>query len=149
MATEVTADEVAAVYPQVAEIIADALGCDTAQVGLEVALIDGLNAESIDFLDIVFRLERCFKVRIPRGRVIREARGALSEEEFEHKGYLTAAGLRRLREYMSEVPPERFPTRVKVGDVPRLFTVETFCRAVVRAQKNPPPPDELEPETTA
>ncbi len=88
MATEITKDEINAVFPTVAETMADALGCDVGDIKLDVSLIEGLDAESIDFLDMVFRLERAFKIKIPRGKIIDNARGALSEAEFEQKGVL-------------------------------------------------------------
>lgn len=133
MAAEITKDEIMAVYPKVAQTMADALGCDADQVVLDVPLIEGLDAESIDFLDIVFRLERAFKVKIPRGKIVEEARGDLPEAEFERKGYVTEVGLQRLRAYLSEVPADRFRSSMKVADIPRLFTPETFCKVVVRA----------------
>jgi len=135
MPTDINQDEVLAVYPKVAETMADALGCTVEQLVLDVPLIEGLDAESIDFLDIIFRLERAFKIKIPRGKIVEDARGDLSEAEFEHKGYLTDAGLQRLRDYLSEVPANRFQSPMKVADIPRLFTVETFCRVVVRARR--------------
>jgi acyl carrier protein len=131
----IAATAIAEIFPRVAEIIADALGCAPAQVAPDVSLIADLGAESIDFLDIVFRLERAFKVKIPRGKILEEARGALSAAEFEHNGRLTEAGVRQLRAYLSEVPAERFVPRMKVIDVPVLFTPETFCKAVVRARR--------------
>ena len=84
------------VYPKVAETIADALGCEVADVRLNASLIDDLDAESIDFLDIVFRLERAFKVKIPRGKIVEEARGDLSgggvrAEGHRHRGRSDAA----------------------------------------------------------
>lgn len=130
---EITKDEIMAVYPKVAQTMADALGCDAEQVVLDVPLIEGLDAESIDFLDIVFRLERAFKVKIPRGKIVEEARGDLPEAEFERKGYVTEVGLQRLKAYLSEVPTDRFRSSMKVADIPRLFTPETFCKVVVRA----------------
>jgi acyl carrier protein len=139
MSDDIRKDEVLAVYPKVADAMADALGCDVEQLVLDVPLIEGLDAESIDFLDIVFRLERAFKVKIPRGKIVEDARGELSEAEFEQDGYLTDAGLHRLRQYLSEVPPERFRVPMKVADIPFLFTVETFCRLVVRALRAAPP----------
>src|SRR3970282_810977 len=129
---ESTREEILAVYPKVAQIMADALGCDVEQVELGVPLIEGLNAESIDFLDIVFRLERGFKVKIPRGKVVEDARGDLPEAAFEEKGYVTEVGLERLREYLSEVPADRFRSPMKAADIPRLFTPETFFNVVVR-----------------
>jgi acyl carrier protein len=132
---EPTKQEIQAVYPTVAKTIADALGCDVDQVKLDVSLIEGLDAESIDFLDLVFRLERAFKIKIPRGKIVEDARGDLPEAEFEQKGVVTEAGLQRLRAFLTEVPADRFVTPLKVADVPRLFTTETFCKLVVRAQQ--------------
>ena len=131
----ITKQEIMAVYPKVAATMADALGCDVEQVKLEASLIDDLSAESIDFLDIVFRLERAFKVKIPRGKIVEEARGDLSEAEFDKGGIVTDAGLARLKAYLSEVPAERFMAPLKSADIPRLFTTETFCKMVIRQQR--------------
>jgi acyl carrier protein len=132
---EITKEEVMAVFPTVAETMADALGCDVEDIKLDVSLIEGLDAESIDFLDMVFRLERAFKIKIPRGKIVENARGSLSEAEFEQKGVVTDVGLAQLKAYLSEVPAERFKTPLKVKDIPRLFTPETFCKLVVSAQR--------------
>jgi hypothetical protein len=84
----------------------------------------------------VFRLERGFGVKIPRGKIVEDARGPLPEAEFENKGIVTDAGLARLKEFLTEVPAERFKTPLKAADVPRLFTPETFCKVVIRAQRS-------------
>jgi len=133
---EITRDEIMAVFPTIAETMADALGCDVDDIKLDVSLIEGLDAESIDFLDMVFRLERAFKIKIPRGKIVENARGALSEAEFEQNGLVTDAGLAQLRAYLSEIPAERFKTPTKVKDIPRLFTPETFCKLVISAQRS-------------
>ena len=133
--SEITKDEIMAVFPKVAQTMADALGCDAEQITVSVPLIEGLDAESIDFLDIVFRLERAFKVKIPRGKIVEEARGDLPESEFEQKGIVSEAGMQRLRSYLTEVPAERFKSPMKVAEIPRLFTPETFCKLVIRAQR--------------
>jgi acyl carrier protein len=133
--TEITKDEIMAVFPTVAETMADALGCDVEDIKIDVSLIEGLDAESIDFLDMVFRLERAFKIKIPRGKIVENARGTLSEAEFEQKGIVTDTGLAQLKSYLSEVPAERFKTPMKVKDIPRLFTPETFCKLVITAQR--------------
>ncbi len=132
---EIQKEEILAVYPIVAKTIADALGCDVDQVQLDVSLIEGLDAESIDFLDLVFRLERAFKLEIPRGKITENARGNLSEEEFQQKGIVTDIGMQRLRLYLSEVPAARFVTPLKAAAIPRLFTAETFCKLVIRARQ--------------
>ena len=134
----VTQDEIMAVFPKVAETMADALGCDVDDIKPDVSLIEGLDAESIDFLDMVFRLERAFKIKIPRGKIVENARGDLPDAEFEQKGIVTDKGLAQLKNYLSEVPDGRFKTPMKVADIPRLFTPTTFCKLVVRAQKEAP-----------
>jgi acyl carrier protein len=131
----ITKDEVMAVFPKVADTMADALACDLESVKLDSSLINDLGAESIDFLDIVFRLERAFKVKIPRGKIVEDARGTLSEADFEKGGVVTDAGLERLKSFLNEVPADRFKSPLKVADIPRLFTTETFCKMVIRQQK--------------
>ena len=130
----ISQQEIDDVFPKVAQIIADALGCDVEDVKPTIPLIEGLDAESIDFLDLVFRLERGFGVKIPRGKIVEDARGPLPEAEFENKGIVTDAGLARLKEFLTEVPADRFKTPLKAADVPRLFTPETFCKVVIRAR---------------
>jgi len=137
---EITKDEIDKVYPTVAATVADALGCDEDEVTPQASLIEDLNAESIDFLDIVFRLERAFKIKIPRGKIVENARGDLPESEFEQNGIVTEKGLAQLKAYLSEVPAERFKTPMKVADIPRLFTPETFCKLVIQAQRDAPAP---------
>ena len=139
MTIPITKEEIAAVFPTVAETMADALGCDLEDIKLDVSLIEGLDAESIDFLDMVFRLERAFKIKIPRGKIVENARGSLSEAEFEANGVVTDAGMTQLRAYLSEVPAERFKTPMKAKDIPRLFTPETFCKLVITAQREATP----------
>ena len=136
MSTEIISkEEIAAIYPKVAETIADALGCDVEKVQPTASLIVDLGAESIDFLDIIFRLEREFKVKIPRGKIVEDARGNLSEAEFESGGMITEAGMARVKEFLSEVPPDRFKMPQKYAEIPKLFTTETFCKLVIRRQR--------------
>jgi acyl carrier protein len=133
--TPITKEEIMVVYPKIAEIIAAALPCELERVKPEASLIDDLGAQSIDFLDIVFRIERAFKVKIPRGKIIEDARGDLSAAEFDQRGVVSEAGQERLKAFLSELPPERFPAPLRVADIPRLFTTETFCKMVIRQQR--------------
>src|SRR6185436_8744825 len=100
---EITKEEILAVFPKVAATMADALACDLEKVKLDASLINDLGAESIDFLDIIFRLERAFKVKIPRGKIVEEARGEFSEAEFEKGGIVSDAGLARVKTFLNEV----------------------------------------------
>ena len=136
--SQISQQDVDAVFPKVADTIADALGCDLEEVKRDASLINDLGAESIDFLDLVFRLERAFKIKIPRGKIVEDSRGTLSEAEFEQKGLVTDRGLSQLKAFLSEVPADRFRTPLKVAEIPRLFTAETFCKLVIRAQRATP-----------
>lgn len=133
---EITKEEIGAVFPAVAKTIAEALGVEPEDIKPDVSLIEGLDAESIDFLDLVFRLERAFKIKIPRGKIVEEARGDLPEADFEEKGFVTERGMLRLRAFLSEVPAERFRSPMPVADIPRLFTAETFAKLVIRSQQS-------------
>ncbi len=118
------------IYPKVREIIADVLVIDESDISLNSRLIADLGAESIDFLDLVFQLEKEFSIKIPRGQLEKNARGDLTEEEFEKGGVLTAKGLTALKAYLNEVPAEFFKENMKVNEIPMLFTVETFCKLI-------------------
>ncbi|MCE0724873.1 MULTISPECIES: acyl carrier protein [Legionella] len=126
---------VADVYPKVREIVADVLVIDVEEISLNSRLIADLGAESIDFLDLVFQLEKEFKIKIPRGQLEKNARGDLAEDEFEKGGFITEQGLQALKNYLSEVPAEQFKPNMKVNEIPMLFTIETFCKLVVAAAK--------------
>jgi acyl carrier protein len=121
------------VYPQVQAIVADVLVIDEEDVSLNSRLISDLGAESIDFLDLVFQIEKEFAIKIPRGQLEKNARGDLSEDEFEKGGVLTEEGLQALQNYLSEVPADQFKVNMKVNEIPMLFTIETFCKLIVAA----------------
>ncbi|MDX2346079.1 MAG: acyl carrier protein [Legionella sp.] len=122
------------VYPKVREIIADVLVIEEEEISLNARLITDLGAESIDFLDLVFQLEKEFAVKITRGQLEKNARGELSEAEFEQGGALTDQGLKALKAYLTEVPDAHFTPNMKVNEIPMLFTVETFCKLIVLAK---------------
>lgn len=124
---------VESVYPKVRTIIADVLVIDEEAISLHSRLIADLGAESIDFLDLVFQLEKEFGIKIPRGQLEKNARGHLTEDEFEKGGVLTTNGMAALKNYLSEVPAEYFKANMKINEIPMLFTVETFCKLVVAA----------------
>ena len=119
------------VYAKVVEAFCEALGLDEDEVERTSKVIDELGAESLDFLDIAFRLERAFKIKIPRGEIQRTAEEEASAP-FELDGKLTAAGAEALRRAMPEVDPEEIQDGLAVRDIPLLFTVETFLNMVLR-----------------
>ena len=121
------------IFNKVKDIIVDVLVIDADKVQPTSRLITELGAESIDFLDLVFQLEKEFAIKIPRGQLEKNARGDLTEAEFENNGVLTDRGLQSLRNYLTEVPQEYFKDKLKTNEIPLLFTVETFCKLVESA----------------
>jgi len=120
-----------AIFGVVQDAFAEALGLDLDEVEYESKIIEDLGAESLDLLDIVFRLERAFDIKIPRGGIESAARDGLEEgEAYEVNGVLTALGIEKLAEAMPEVPRAEFREGLKVAEVPLLFRVATFCRLV-------------------
>src|SRR5262245_10734582 len=87
------------VFDKVRETLVDALGVDDDEVTAQATLIGDLGAESIDFLDIVFRLEKNFDIRIPRGELFPENL-ASAESGFVKDGVVTESGIAELKQRM-------------------------------------------------
>jgi acyl carrier protein len=121
---------------KVRQIIAESLGRDLAAVTLEASLSDELGAESLDFLDIVFKIERVFDVQITRGEMERAARGDMTEEAFAPGGVISPEGLERLRTLMPEAAA-RITPGLHVLQIMSLFTARTFA-SIVEAKRQPP-----------
>jgi len=120
-----------AVLEKVRRAFADALGLSLGDVAFGSTVLGDLGAESLDLLDIAFRLERAFDIRIPRGGIEQTGRQGLGENEaYEVGGVLTRAALDRLAEAMPEVPPAEFRTGLKVSEVGTLLRVGTFYNIV-------------------
>ena len=119
------------VYAVVVAAFCEALGLDEDEVERNSRVIDDLGAESLDFLDIAFRLERALGIKIPRGQIQKIAEQKAGEA-FEDGGKLTEAGASALREALPEVPSEAISAGFPVRDIPRLFTVETFLSLVMK-----------------
>jgi acyl carrier protein len=118
------------VIDRVRAVIADALYLDAGEVQRESSLMKDLGAESIDFLDIMFRLEKEFGIKLPKGEVERRSRGGLSDAEFAVDGKLTPAAIQAVKAAMPEVNPAEFSRNLLLRDLPSLFTVATFERMV-------------------
>ncbi|MBL8849569.1 MAG: acyl carrier protein [Planctomycetaceae bacterium] len=117
----------AEVFEKVRETLVDALGVDDDEVTQEATLIGDLGAESIDFLDIVFRLEKNFDVRIPRGELFPENLAA-PDSGFVKDGVVTEAGLAELRQKMPHGDIDAFAEDPKVENIQDLFTVAMICK---------------------
>lgn len=125
------------IMEKVRQCFADALGQDLEDVQPGSKVIGDLGAESLDFLDIAFKLERAFDIRIPRGGIEAASKEGMAEgESYEVNGVLTRAALDRLAAHMPEVPPEEFRDGLKVSEVASLFRVATFYNIAVKLMED-------------
>ncbi len=117
------------IFSKVKEILVDALSVDEDQVTPASRLQADLDAESIDFLDIVFRLEREFGLKIDRNELFPESIFA-GDPKFLVNGKINPAGLAELREKMPFADVDSFakdPEFTKIGD---LFTVDLIVKYI-------------------
>jgi acyl carrier protein len=110
------------IYEKVREILVDALGADESECTMDATLMGDLGAESIDFLDIVFRLEKTFNVKIPRGELFPD-NFAASDPTLTKDGVLTPAGVAELRKRLPHADIDKFAKDPKVENIQDLFTV--------------------------
>ncbi|MEX0703307.1 MAG: acyl carrier protein [Planctomycetales bacterium] len=110
------------IYAKVQETLVDALGVDEDEVSEEATLVGDLGAESIDFLDIVFRLEKNFNVKIPRGELFPESL-ASADTSFVKDGAVTHEGIAELRRRMPHADVDKFAEDPKVENIQDMFTV--------------------------
>ena len=111
------------IYNKVRETLEDALGVDEDEVSPEATLAGDLGAESIDFLDIVFRLEKNFDVKIPRGELFPENL-ASADASFIQDGLVTSSGIEELRQRMPHADVEKLAADPKMENIQDLFTVQ-------------------------
>jgi acyl carrier protein len=116
------------IFEKVQATLVDALGVDEDEVTRDATLQGDLGAESIDFLDIVFRLERNFGIKIPRGELFPE--NLTADPEWIADGKLTSKGVEELKArlpFADITKIEQDPSVDKIGD---LYTVDMLVQYV-------------------
>ena len=116
------------IFQKVQNALVEALGVDEEEVTPEATLVGDLGAESIDFLDIVFRLEKAFDIKIPRNELFPE--DIFTNSAYVQDGKVTEAGLAELRKRMPYANLDQFAANPNVQDFSNLLTVADMCRFV-------------------
>jgi acyl carrier protein len=117
------------IYSKVSATLVEALNVDETDIKPESTLQGDLGAESIDFLDIVFRLEREFGIKIPRGELFPESIFQ-GDPEFVKDGRVTDKGLNELRTRMPFADLKKFENDPEVSNIGDLFTVDMITRYI-------------------
>ena len=117
------------ILQHVQEVLVDALGVDDDEVTIEATLMGDLGAESIDFLDIVFRLEKAFAIKVPREELF-PAESLMNNPEFVKNGKFTETGLTKLREKVPHTDLSAFEEDPDINKLGDLFTVVAIVNYV-------------------
>ena len=117
------------IFEEVQEVLVDALGLDDDEVTAEATLMGDLGAESIDFLDIVFRLEKSFGIKVPREELF-PADSLMSNPEYISNGKLTEKGLAELKAKMPHTDFSSFQEDPDVNKLADLFTVDAVVNFI-------------------
>jgi acyl carrier protein len=116
------------IFDKVREALVDALGVDDDEVTPTATLQGDLDAESIDFLDIVFRLEKAFDIKIERGELFPE--DILTDTDLVQDGKVNAAGIAKLKERMPFADLTKFEANPVVQNLGQQLTVQDMCNFV-------------------
>src|ERR1700744_2474109 len=117
------------IYTKVSATLVEALNVDEEEIQPDSTLQGDLGAESIDFLDIVFRLEREFGIKIPRGEVFPESIFQ-GDPDFVQDGKVSDKGIAELKARMPFADLSDFEKNPEVGHISDLFTVELITRYI-------------------
>jgi acyl carrier protein len=116
------------IFEKIKTCLVEALGVDEEEVTPEATLVGDLGAESIDFLDIVFRLEKAFNIQVPRGELFPE--DILTNSTYVKDGKVTPEGISQLRQRMPFADLTAFESNPNVKDFGNMLTVQDMARYV-------------------
>ena len=116
------------VFEKVQAALVEALGVDDDEVTPDATMVGDLGAESIDFLDIVFKLEKAFGIEIPREELFPD--DILTNSQFVHDGKVTGAGIAELKSRLPWANLSKFEENPRVQDFGNLLTVNDLCNYV-------------------
>ena len=117
------------IFKKVQDVLVDALGLDDDEVTPQATLMGDLGAESIDFLDIVFRLEKGFGIKIQREELF-PAENIMTNAEYVDNGKLTEKGLAELKDKMPHTDFSEFENDPDINKLGDLFTVNSIINFV-------------------
>lgn len=119
-----------AIFDKVRTVLVDALGVDEDEVQPEARLTSDLGAESIDFLDITFKLEQAFGFKIPQGELFPDS--AAQDPTYVQEGKVTEKGLAEMRRKLPHIDFTEFARDPRLSQVGNIFTVDVLVKYVER-----------------
>jgi acyl carrier protein len=120
------------IFEQLKPLLVEVLGVRPDQIHPHCELVGDLGAESIDLLDLTFRIEEAFKVRIEANELERQAIQQMPGGFYEKDGYLTDEALAEIRRAAPELDQEKLVAGLRKADIPALLTVGFFVSLIQR-----------------
>ena len=116
------------IFENIRETLVEALAVEPDEVTENATLEGDLGAESIDFLDIKFRLEKSFSIKIPQGELFPD--DLLNNPDYVSNGRFTPLGLEEMKKAMPHADFSEFEADPEVSKMRDLFTVKTLVNYV-------------------
>jgi acyl carrier protein len=113
-------------------LVQEITGAHEEEIRMESVLVEDLGAESLDLLDLSFLIEETFGVMLGADEFERQAKAAMPHGDFDRNGLLTEEAIRRLREALPEVPPERLQPGLPKLALPKVLNVAVFVHLIQR-----------------
>jgi len=126
------------VFEKVSDVLVEALGVDTEEVTEDATLEADLGAESIDYLDIVFRLEKTFSIKIQKNELFPD--DIMNNPDYVDGDRMTPPGVEKLKAAMPHANFDQFEKTSLVSKIPELFTVATIVNFVAYKLGDSPAP---------
>ena len=127
------------IFDKLLPLVQEGTGATAERIRMDTVLVEDLGAESLDLLDLSFLIEEAFGVTIGADDFERQARAGSPEGTYDRDGLLTEEAIRRLREALPEVPPEKLQPGLPKVALPRVLNVAVFVhqiqRKLIEAQK--------------
>lgn len=120
------------VFEQLKPLLVEVLGVSAEEIQMDSVLVADLGAESIDLLDLSFRIEEHFQVTIEANEIEREAKKRLPGGAYEKDGYLTEEALAEIRKSVPELDQSRITKGLRKTDLPSLLNVAFFVKLIAR-----------------
>jgi acyl carrier protein len=118
------------IFSKIQEVLVDALGVDEDEVTEDARLAADLGAESIDFLDITFKLEQAFGFKVPQGELFPD--GAAQDPQFVQDGKVTPRGIEEMQKKLPHVDFTAFAKDPRLSQIGNIFTVRVLVNYVER-----------------
>lgn len=120
------------IFAKVKTCILKTLDIKSSDIKVKSRIIDDLGADSLDLLDLFFRLEQAFAIKLSPREIEKQISEKLRDSAFEKDGYITEQAKKELKKMLPEIPSEKFKKKLHQNDLPGLLTVEVVINLVKR-----------------